>query len=93
MRPNDAYDRFESEFSYPIARDEIIDAIGDTTVQAPMGTPESVAEVLERTETPTFDSPQELRETFLANLCDQYVGRKFYDDRGRTVLSDGAATI
>jgi hypothetical protein len=93
MRPNDAYDRFETEFSYPITREEIVDAIGDTTVQAPRGPSESVAEVLERTETPTFQSPQDLRETFFANLCDQYVGRKFYDDRGRTVVGDETAAI
>lgn len=93
MRPIDAYDRFETEFSYPITRDEIISAIGDTTVQAPTGSAESVAEVLERSDTPTFRSSQELRETFYANLCDQYVGRKFYDDRGRTVVSDEAPTI
>ena len=93
MRPNDAYDRFATEFSYPITREEIIATAGDTTVQSPTGTSESIAEVLDRTGTRTFSSPRDLHETFLANLGEQYIGRKFYDDRGTPIGTGDAMTI
>lgn len=93
MRPNDAYAHFETEFSYPISRDKIIEAAGDTTVDAPGGPAESVADVLGRADIPTFHSPQDLHETFLANLSDRYVGRKFYDDRGRNFGPNDTMTI
>jgi len=82
MRPNDTYDHFASEFDYPIDRDDVIDATGETAIAAPTGDPESIADVLGRAEQSTYDSPQALYETFLACLGEQHIGRKFYDDRG-----------
>mgnify|MGYP000197526803 CR=1 FL=1 len=82
MKPTDTYDRFATKFSYPIDTDEIIEAAGDTDIQAPTGTPDTIANVLGRTDARTFESPRELHESILANLGEQYVGRKNYDDRG-----------
>jgi hypothetical protein len=82
MNTTDTYDPFATAFDYPIDRDEIIDTAGDTDIEAPTGAPDSVAAVLERTETRTFRSPRELHETILCNLGEQYIGRKNYDDRG-----------
>ncbi|MDY6819897.1 MAG: hypothetical protein SVG88_14650 [Halobacteriales archaeon] len=88
MRPNDAYEHFETEFSYPITRTDVINATDDTTIHAPTGTSDSIGDVIARTETTTFRSPQELYETFLANLGEQYIGRKFYDDRSCNIGND-----
>ncbi|MFB6080368.1 MAG: hypothetical protein ABEJ81_05165 [Haloferacaceae archaeon] len=93
MRPTDAYDHFETTFSYPIAHEDIVAATGDTTVQAPTGPSESIAEVLDRAAPQTFHSPRDLHETFLANLGEQYIGRKFYDDRGGPVEPADATTM
>jgi hypothetical protein len=82
MNTTDTYDPFATAFEYPIDRDEVIETAGDTDIEAPTGTPDSIATVLERTETRTFRSPRELHETILCNLGEQYIGRKNYDDRG-----------
>ncbi|MFB6299100.1 MAG: hypothetical protein ABEH65_02450 [Halobacteriales archaeon] len=88
MRPNDAYEHFETEFSYPITRTDVIAATDDTVIQAPTGTSDSLGDVIARTETTTFHSPQELYETFLAHLGEQYIGRKHYDDRSCNIRID-----
>ncbi|MFB6219615.1 MAG: hypothetical protein ABEH77_10670 [Halobacteriaceae archaeon] len=85
MRPNDTYDHFEAEFSYPIDREDVIEAVGETALTPPRGAPESIGEVLGRAEATTFHCPRELFETLTAHLGEQYVGRKFYDDRGPNV--------
>jgi len=82
MKTTDTYDPFATTFEYPIGREEIIDTAGDTDIEAPTGAPDSVATVLGRAETRTFQSPRELHETILATLGEQYIGRKHYDDRG-----------
>jgi len=82
MNTTDTYDPFATAFEYPIDRNEVIETAGDTDIEAPTGTPDSIATVLERTETRTFRSPRELHETILCNLGEQYIGRKNYDDRG-----------
>jgi hypothetical protein len=93
MQPNDAYDRFESEFDYPIDRERIIETAGDTEIRAPTGRSTSIGDILERADTRTFESPRELHETLLTHLGDQYIGRKFYDDRGTNVGRTTARTI
>jgi hypothetical protein len=81
MRPTDAYETFET-YSYPITRETVIETMGETTVESPSGDTETVAETLERTDTEEFRSAQELNDVFLGNLSDEYIGRKYYDDRG-----------
>jgi len=85
MNPTETYDRFATKFSYPIDSEEIIAAAGDTDIESPTGTPDTIATVLDRTETRTFRSPRELHETILGNLGEQYIGRKKYDDRGTSL--------
>jgi len=93
MHPTDTYDSFATEFSYPIGREEIIESAGDAEITAPTGTSESVGDVLDRVETRTFRSARELHETILSNLGEQYIGRKFYDDRGTNVGASDSRTI
>ncbi len=93
MNTTDTYDPFATAFDYPIDRNEVIEAAGDTDIEAPTGAPDSVATVLERTETRTFRSPQELHETILCNLGEQYIGRKNYDDRGTNFDPNSEETI
>jgi len=92
MRPTDAHDQFETELSYPVDRQTVIETVGDRSVESPDGGEESVASILERTEETTFYSSQDLFETFRANLGDQHIGEKFYDDRGPNIDSDHSRT-
>ncbi|MEF8853115.1 MAG: hypothetical protein V5A28_11985 [Haloarculaceae archaeon] len=82
MRPTDAYERFDEAYSYPIDRETVIETMGETTIESPNGSGETVAETLERCGTDTFRSAQELNDAFIGTLPDEYIGRKYYDDRG-----------
>jgi len=82
MRPTDAYETFDEAYSYPITRETVIETMGETTIESPNGPGETVAETLERSGTEQFRSAQELTDVFMGTLPDQYIGRKFYDDRG-----------
>ena len=82
MRPNDAYTEFERTYSYPVDRETIIETMGDRRIESPTGDGETVAETLERAGRAEFTSPGELRDAFLSCLPEQYIGRKYYDDRG-----------
>jgi hypothetical protein len=93
MNPSECYDAFAKNFNYPIDSDEIIESAGDTDIRAPTGSPDTIATVLERTETRTFRSPRELHEAILGNLGEQYIGRKGYDDRGTSFNRTPEETI
>jgi hypothetical protein len=85
MRHTDAFEAFDQTYSYPIDRETIIETMGDRTIESPGGDDETLGQILGRTETETFDSSQDLFDTFFGQLSEQYVGRKFYDDRGDNV--------
>jgi hypothetical protein len=82
MRPNDAYETFDEAYSYPIDRETIIETMGETRIESPNGPGETIAETLERSGREEFRSAQELTNAFLGTLSDEYIGRKYYDDRG-----------
>jgi len=82
MRPTDAYTTFEQRYSYPVDRDTVIETMGETAIESPTGENATVAETLEHTETERFTSAKELGDTFFSWLPEQYIGRKYYDDRG-----------
>ena len=82
MRPTDAYETFDEAYSYPIDRETVIETMGETTIESPNGPGETIAETLRRSGTEQFRSAQELTDAFMGTLSDEYIGRKFYDDRG-----------
>ncbi|MFB6151378.1 MAG: hypothetical protein ABEJ40_06190 [Haloarculaceae archaeon] len=82
MRFKDIYDTFEQTYSYPVERETVIETLGERTIEAPNGSGETIAEIMARTETETYASPRDLFEEFFGHLGDEYIGRKYYDDRG-----------
>jgi hypothetical protein len=85
MRPTDAYDAFDETYSYPIDLDTVLQTMGEETIESPNGTDETIAEIFGPAEAGTYDSSRDLHDEFVSYLGDQYVGRKFYDDRGDNV--------
>ncbi len=85
MRLAKMRDRFIAEFDFPVDRATVTDRIGDVELDAPAGEPDSVADVLGRSDQETFRSADELYDTILTYVGDQYIGRKYYDDRGTNV--------
>jgi hypothetical protein len=82
MRLAETRNLFARQLTFPADRERVLDAVGDTELDAPYGDPETIEEVLERTDEPSFATADELFDTVLTNVGDQYIGRKHYDDRG-----------
>lgn len=88
MRLSEARDLFASRFEFPVEREAVLEQVGDVEIEAPTGDAERIGTVLGRTEQATFASSEELQDLLITFVSDQYVGRKFYDDRGANVRSD-----
>jgi len=82
MRLSDARDRFVSEFTFPVERETVLDAIGDVEIDGLTDDPETVGDVLDRTTSEDFHSADDLYDTIIGSIGSEYVGRRFYDDRG-----------
>ncbi|MEF8780134.1 MAG: hypothetical protein V5A46_05615 [Haloferacaceae archaeon] len=88
MRLPQTRDLFIREFEFPADRDTVIADVGDVELDAMYGDPETIAEVLSRTDQSEFDSVDELYDALITFVGDQYIGRKFYDDRGMNPEGD-----
>lgn len=88
MRLSETRDRFISELTFPVRREQVIEQLGDLELDPPTGDPETVGNVLGRTDVDQFRTPDELFDALVSFLGDQYVGRKFYDDRGSNEAID-----
>ena len=82
MRLSDARDRFVSEFTFPVERETVLKTIGDVEIDGLTDDPETVGDVLHRTNSEAFHSADELYDTIIGSIGSEYVGRRFYDDRG-----------
>lgn len=82
MRLSETRDLFVAELTFPVDRATVTETIGDVELDAPWGDPETVGDVLSRTDDTEFHNADELFDTILTYVGDQYIGRKFYDDRG-----------
>jgi hypothetical protein len=83
MRPNELHPFLAEELSFPIDDVSVITRVGAIEIAAPDDADsEPIASVLARVDAGTFDSARELTSTIRSGLGPQYVGRRFYDDRG-----------
>lgn len=83
MRIKELRGFLESELDYPVDGRSVVERVGGVEVEAPdLADSETVATVLGRLEEATYDSADELFEALVGALSDEYIGRKFYDDRG-----------
>lgn len=86
-------DRFETALSFPVDRDHVMETVGDVEIDPPDGDPVSVATVLELTDEREYETAGALHETLLANLGDDHIGRKHYDDRAANPSHDDDVSI
>jgi hypothetical protein len=82
MRLAETRNLFARTLTFPADRETVLDVDGEREIDAPYGDPETIEEVLRRTDEPSFTTADELFDTVLTNVGDQYIGRKHYDDRG-----------
>jgi len=82
MRLNGTGDAIDAQ-TYPLTTDELTDALGDDELDLARGT-ETIADVLERFGDETFQTPEDVRHTLEAGVCERAIGRKGYSDRDPT---------
>lgn len=83
MNLDELHEFLKREFEYPIAHASVIERIGTARIAAPDNrSTETVSTIIGSVDQPTYDSADELFETIIGNLGEEYIGRKFYDDRG-----------
>jgi hypothetical protein len=86
MELNELSEVIERKLTYPIDIATVREELGETEVSAPDAEDnKTIAELLDNVEEGTYNSSTDLFETLLTRLPDQYIGRKYYDDRGSTV--------
>lgn len=82
-----------TELEFPITRDDLADEIGDVYIEAPdPGDSERLESIIERTGAAAFRSASDLYESILCGLDEEYIGRKYYDDRGVNPIGDRAGS-
>jgi hypothetical protein len=82
MRLPETRDLFARELDFPVTREAVVETVGDTELEAPTGYNETIREVIERSDTEEFTSPDDLYGTLMTFVSDGFIGRKYYDDRG-----------
>ena len=88
MRLPAVRDLFARELTFPVTIDRVEDEVGDTELEAPDGTSETIAEVLERCSESEFESADMLYDSLISLVSEGFIGRKFYDDRGGQPMDD-----
>lgn len=74
------------EVVYPIDQGTVIDRYGTIIIEAPNRQESKTIEgIIGTLSTETYDTPDELFDTIIGNVSDEYIGRKYYDDRGNNV--------
>lgn len=73
----------DEELVYPIDRASVVEQIGPVEIEAPdQDDSESIDTIIRSVGQESYDSADELYTTIIGNVSDEYIGRKFYDDRG-----------
>lgn len=83
MEPNTLPEWIESEFEFPLERSTVVQRAGDRVVDAPdPEASETLATILERSGDETYHSTDHLLDAIWGSVSEEYVGRKYYGDRG-----------
>ena len=73
----------EDELTYPARQTRVIEEVGPTRIEAPDAREtETIAAIIGSVGQERYESADELFATIIGNVSDEYIGRKFYDDRG-----------
>ena len=83
MKTSHALASLEDELTFPIDQDSVIRQVGAVEIEAPdTQETETVSTIIGPVGQETYASADELFTTIIGNVSDEYIGRKFYDDRG-----------
>lgn len=81
MRLPETRDLFARKLQFPVTRATVLEIVGDTELHAPGGKNKTIGNIIERCETDEFDSADSLYGTLMTFVGEEFIGRKYYDDR------------
>lgn len=82
LEPNDIRDYLHDQVTFPADTESVLAEIGDIEIAAPdTEESETVESLLAGVDAETYESADELNQLLHSMLPDEYVGRKYYDDR------------
>jgi len=94
IRLSEARDLFTRSLTYPVSCGDVIEESGDVKLTSPTGATETIGDVLGRCDSAeTFDSNDELYDTLVTYLGEDFIGRKHYDDRGSNPQLDEEVSL
>lgn len=99
MRLSEIKEYIDSEVEPPIEHDTAVEKLNGGKIECPSGDGECITEALMMDETRRYETSTEIYESVMCYLGDEYVGRKYYDDRSPNMLdncppeSDGDETV
>jgi len=82
MRLPETRDLFARKLEFPVSRATVVEAVGSTELTPPDGASTTIGTVIERSDADEFGSADELYDTLMTLVGAQFVGRRYYDDRG-----------
>ena len=88
MRLPETRDLFARELEFPASRDAVVAAVGGTELSPPDGESTTIRTVIERSDVDEFGSADDLYDTLMTLVGAQFVGRRYYDDRGGMPTDD-----
>lgn len=73
----------DAEFTYPIELGTVLEQAGTVRIEGENAEDaETLESILGPLGTDSFESAEALFETVYGNVTDDFIGRKYYDDRG-----------
>jgi len=88
MRLPEIKEYIDSEVETPIEHETAIEQLNGEKIECPSGEGECITEALSMDETRKYKTSTEIYESVMCYLGDEYVGRKFYDDRSPNMLDN-----
>ena len=82
VRLPETRDLFARRLDFPASRSAVIERVGSTELSPPDGESTTIRSIIERSEEEEFDSADELYDTLMTLVGAQFIGRRYYDDRG-----------
>jgi len=88
MRLSEVKGYIDSRVETPIEHESAVEQLNGTEVDCPSGDGECITEALKRDETRKYETTDEIYESVMCYLSEDYIGRKFYDDRSPNMLDN-----
>jgi len=82
MRLPETRDLFARKLQFPATRATVMETVGSTVLDAPGGENKTIGDIIDRCETDEFESADTLYDTLMTFVGEEFIGRKYYDDRG-----------